>query len=70
MLVYKKLVLSFLCQKSYGFTIPQKFEFLTEMQLLQIGSKSNIVLLVLWVYMNKVSFCVCQNSYGFTVISR
>ena len=27
MLVYKKLVLSFLCQKSYGFTIPQKFKF-------------------------------------------
>ena len=27
MLVYKKFVLSFLGQESYGFTIPQKFDF-------------------------------------------
>ena len=59
------------CVKSpMGLRFLRSSIFLTEMQLLQIGSKSNIVLLVLWVYMNKVSFCVCQNSYGFTVISR
>ena len=56
-------------QKSYGFTIAQKFKFGDENVVASNWLKIEYVLVRgMGIYKNKIFFCAYQNSYGFRVI--
>ena len=55
-------------QKSYGFTIAQKFNFGDENVVASNWLKIEYVLVRGMGLQKKGFFCVCQNSYGFRVM--